>query len=76
MYKVTSQGGANGKESTCQRRRHKSWVQGRKVPWNMKRQPALGFLPGECHEQRSLAGCSPWGCKVGMDGAHTLTTRQ
>ena len=21
------------------------------------------FLPGESHGQRSLAGCSPWGCK-------------
>ena len=22
------------------------------------------FLHGEFHEQRSLVGCSPWGCKV------------
>ena len=21
------------------------------------------FLPGECHEQRNLVGCSPWGLK-------------
>ena len=21
------------------------------------------ILPGKCHGQRSLAGCSPWGCK-------------
>ena len=25
------------------------------------------FLPGESHGQRSLAGCSPWGCRVGHD---------
>ena len=25
--------------------------------------PFLVFLPGEFHGQRSLAGCSPWGCK-------------
>ena len=23
----------------------------------------LVFLPGKYHGQRSLAGCSPWGCK-------------
>ena len=32
-----------------------SWVG--KVPWRRKRNP---LLPGESHEQRSLAGCSPW----------------
>ena len=26
-------------------------------------QPTPGFLPGEFHGQRSLAGCSPLGCK-------------
>ena len=25
--------------------------------------PTPGFLPGESHGQRSLAGYSPWGCK-------------
>ena len=25
--------------------------------------PGLGRSPGECHGQRSLAGCSPWGHK-------------
>ena len=28
-----------------------------------KWQPTPVFLPGESHEQRSLAGCSPWGHK-------------
>ena len=26
-------------------------------------QPSLIFLPGKCHEQRSLAGYSPWDLK-------------
>ena len=26
-------------------------------------QPTPVFLPGEFHEQRSLTGYSPWGCK-------------
>ena len=32
-------------------------------------QPTPGFLPGEPYEQRSLAGCSPWGCRVRPDWA-------
>ena len=28
-----------------------------------KWQPTPVFLPGKSHEQRSLAGYSPWGCK-------------
>ena len=35
----------------------------RKVPWRGKRQPTPALLPGESHEERSLAGYSPWGCK-------------
>ena len=37
------------------------WV--RKIPWRRKWQPTPVFLPGEFHEQRSLAGCSPRGHK-------------
>ena len=33
------------------------------VPWGRKWQPTPGFLPGKCHEQRSLVGYSPCGCK-------------
>ena len=59
-------GGASGKESTCQCRRHKRcnfdpWVG--KSLWRMKWQPTLVFLPGKFHGQRSLAGYSPWDCK-------------
>ena len=39
----------------------------RKIPWNSKQQPAPGFLPRKFHGQRSLAGYSPWGRKVGHD---------
>ena len=36
-------------------------------------QPTPVFLPGELYGQRSLAGCSPWGCKkLGMT-EHTHT---
>ena len=31
-----------------------------KIPWRRKWQPTPGFLPGESHEQRSLAGWRPW----------------
>ena len=34
-----------------------------KIPWRKKWLPTPAFLPGESHEQRRLAGCSPWGCK-------------
>ena len=59
-------GGASGKESACQCRRHRScgfnpWA--RKIPWRRKCQPTLVFLPGESHGQRSLVGYSPWGHK-------------
>ena len=32
-------------------------------PWRRKWEPTPVFLPGKSHGQRSLAGCSPWGCK-------------
>ena len=42
------------------------WV--RKIPWRRKWQPAPVFLLGKSYGPRSLAGCSPWGCKrVGHD---------
>jgi len=55
-------GGASGKESTCQYRRHKRsgfdlWVG--KIPWRRARQPTPVFLPGESHGQRSLVSYSP-----------------
>ena len=57
-------GGTSGKEHACHCRRHKGygfdpWVG--KIPWRRKWQPTPVFLPRESHEQRSLAGYSPWG---------------
>ena len=34
------------------------WV--RTIHWRRKWQPTPVFLPGKFHEQRSLAGYSPW----------------
>ena len=53
-------GGASGKESACQCRRHKRcrfdpWVG--KIPW----QPTPVILPWRIHGQRSLAGYGPQG---------------
>ena len=33
------------------------------IPWSRKWHPTPVFLPEKSHGQRSLAGCSPWGCK-------------
>ena len=54
-------GGTSGKEPACQCRRHRfsPWL--RKIPWRRAWQFTPVFLPGESHEQRSLAGYSPWG---------------
>ena len=62
-------GGASGKESACQCRRHKTcgfdpWV--RKIPWKKAWQPTPVFMPGESHGQWSLVGWSPKGHK-GLD---------
>ena len=31
--------------------------------WRRQWQPTLVLLPGKSHGQRSLVGCSPWGCE-------------
>ena len=62
------------KKSACQRRRlgFDPWV--RKIPWRRNWLPTPVFLPGEFHGERSLAGYSPWGCRVGHDrGTNTFT---
>ena len=53
----------SGRESACQCRRRMFDPWARKTSWRRKWQPALVFLPGEFHGQRSLVGCSPRGCK-------------
>ena len=66
----------SGKESACQCRRHRRhgfdlWFE--KIPWR-KWQPIPMFLPGKSHEQRSLMGYSPWGCKRKLDMTGWLNT--
>ena len=66
-------GGAGGKGSARQCRRHRKpgfhpWVG--KIPWSRKWHPTPVFLPGKAHGQRSLAGCSPRGGRVRYDQAH------
>ena len=34
-----------------------------KILWRRQWQPTPVLLPGKSHGRRSLAGCSPWGCK-------------
>ena len=52
-----------GKKFTCQcgRLRFDPWIG--KIDWRRKWQPIPVFLLGKSHEQRSLAGCSPYGHK-------------
>ena len=51
-----------------------------KIPWRRAWQPTPVFLPGESHEQRALAGFSPWVCKESdmseaTERTHTHTVR-
>ena len=63
-YIIGLPGWLSSKESACQCRRceFNPWV--KKIPWRMKWQPTLLFLPGKSHGQRSLAGYSLWGHKT------------
>jgi len=63
---------SDGKESTCQCRTCGSdpWVG--KIPWRREWLSTPVFLLGEFHEQRRLAGYSPWGCKE-LDITEQLT---
>ena len=45
----------------CKRHGFDPWFG--KIPWRKKWQPAPVLLPGKFHEQKSLAGYSPWGHK-------------
>ena len=60
-------GGSEDKASACNAGDlgFNPWVG--KIPWRRKWQPTPVFLPGESHGQRSLAGYSPWGRRVGHD---------
>ena len=65
----------SSKKTACQHGRHRRCgldPRVGKIAWRKKWQPTPIFLPGKSHGQRSLAGYSPWGCKVG----HRLATKQ
>jgi len=69
-------GGASGKESACQCRRHRRrqfdpWV--RKIPWRRAWQPIPVFLPGKSHGQRSLGDYSLCSGKESATTKHTHT---
>jgi len=49
----TGMGFPGGSVVKCRRARFHRWVG--KIPWRRKWQPTPVFLPGEFHEQRSLA---------------------
>ena len=51
-------GGSDGQDSPAMQ---DPWIV--QIPWRRKWQPIPVILTGEFHEQRSLAGYSPWGCK-------------
>ena len=64
-----------GQFRKCRRHKFDPWV--RKTPWKKKWQPTDIFLPGKFHEQRKLAGYSPWSHKVRHSWACTyLSTSQ
>ena len=56
----------SGKDSpaNAENARFNPWVV--KMPWSMKWQPTLLFLPGKFHRQKSLAGYSPQ-CRKELD---------
>ena len=56
-------GGSDGKDSTCNVGDPGLIPGVGKIPWRRKWVPIPVLLPGEFHEQRSLVGYSPWGCK-------------
>ena len=47
------------------------WVQSLGLEDPLKEEMAPHFLAGESHGRRSLASCSPWGCK-GLDTTEQL----
>ena len=61
------------KKICLQLRRLRGSTSGQKIAWGREWQPTPGFVPGEFHGQRSLAGYSPWDHKE-SDMTEWLTT--
>ena len=60
------------KAGRCKKRGFDPWVE--KIPWRRAWQRTPVFLPGESHGQGSLAGYSPWGCRVRHDWSNLART--
>ena len=78
LWETGFPGGASGKEPTCQCRRLKRcgfdpWV--KKIPWRRAQKPTPVLLPGESHDQRSLAGYRPQGRKESDRAEETWQAR-
>ena len=56
-------GGSDDEESACNVGDQGSIPGWGRSPWRREWQAIPVFLPGELHEERSVAGYSPWGCK-------------
>ena len=56
-------GGSVGKETSCNAGVPGLIPGSGNIPWRKKWQPIPLFLLRKSHGQRSLAGCSLWGCK-------------
>ena len=54
----------------CGRPGFSPWVG--KIPWRRVWKSTLVLLPGESQGQRSLAGDSPWGCRVGQQDLNSF----
>ena len=52
---------------------HASWSELRLGSAWTQWHPTPVLLPGKSHGQRSLVGCSPWGCRVRHDWATSLS---
>ena len=61
-------GGSDGKGSAF-RAGDRGSIPGLEIPWRRAWQPTPGFLRGEAHGQRSLAGYGPRACRVRHDRA-------
>ena len=70
---VTLPRGSGGKESPCNAGDLGLIFGLGRIPWRREWKPTSGFLPGEFHGQRSLAGYSPW-CHKELDVTERLGT--
>ena len=69
---ISFPGGSDGKESASNACKPGLDTYVAKIPWSIKWQPTLVFLPGEFHGERRLVGYNSWSCKE-MDMTEQLT---